>query len=223
MSRIFLQEGELLQHGSQLVSRLFGLADDDDREMPKGEAAERRFYTLEFVNSVLKEIANPPDAFPRLRDGLARMLAFDAIVGSNDRHAQNWGVVVDASGGAMRFSPIFDTARGLFWNIPDEVLEETDLAGKRISFVKDYAERSQPLITVTGRKNDNHFDVIGHVVEGGGPCAQAARHVISSFRPADVEGMLHRDFRHILSRRRLEYLNQLLHFRHGKLRTVCRL
>jgi hypothetical protein len=32
----------------------------------------------------------------RLLDGFARMLAFDALIGANDRHAQNWGVIESA-------------------------------------------------------------------------------------------------------------------------------
>lgn len=53
------------------------------------------------------------------------MLVFDAIVGNNDRHFYNWGVIVDLKGmKPPRFSPVYDTARGLFWNQSEEWIEK---------------------------------------------------------------------------------------------------
>lgn len=48
------------------------------------------------------------------------MLAFDCLIGHNDRHPYNWGVIVPIYKlHAPRFSPVFDTARALFWNVPE--------------------------------------------------------------------------------------------------------
>jgi hypothetical protein len=224
MSRIFLRGGESLIHGVEVVSKLFGLSEEDQRvQLPKTEAAERKFYTFEFVNSVLKEMAIPRDIYPKLRDGLSRMIAFDALVGANDRHAQNWGVIIAPDMTMMRFAPVFDTARGLLWNTSDQVLAGKDRNGERAAYIEEYAGNSRPLITGTGRNKDNHFDVIEYIVQDGGPCAQAVRQVINAWVPKRMTELLHHEFRRILSRRRLEYLDGLLQYRHGKLRTICRL
>ena len=81
----------------------------------------RDLFTLQFVERAVTK------AFPKERDAilgdLVRLLLFDAMVGNNDSHFYNWAVIqpFDKRQRA-RFSPAYDTARGLFWNSSDEQL-----------------------------------------------------------------------------------------------------
>ena len=52
------------------------------------------------------------------------MLTFDAIVGTNDRHPYNWGVIVPVNKNlSPRFAPVYDTSRALFWNSEEGYVE----------------------------------------------------------------------------------------------------
>ncbi len=56
-----------------------------------------------------------------IMEAFVKMLIFDAIVGNNDRHFYNWGVIIDLlEKKAPTFAPVYDTARGLFWNYSEE-------------------------------------------------------------------------------------------------------
>ena len=101
------------------------------------------------------------------------MLVFDALIGSMDRHSQNWGVISKTKGPVTyRFSPIFDTARALLWSLDEEQIER--LAGecesdpdKRLAYEKrlqKYIENARPCMGPE-RKHPkvnecNHFDFI---------------------------------------------------------------
>jgi len=61
-----------------------------------------------------------PESEKRIVKGRVEMLAFDCLIGHNDRHPYNWGIIVPIYKlHAPRFSPVFDTARALFWNVPE--------------------------------------------------------------------------------------------------------
>lgn len=107
LSRQFLNRaaGEQLVHGSQLVARCFEMGEMDlVGEIPKGK--EWQFYTVDLIDDVLGTTARTKNDHERLRGGFARMMTFDALIGANDRHPQNWGVIESAlAQGTLRFSP----------------------------------------------------------------------------------------------------------------------
>ena len=95
------------------------------------------------------------------------MLVFDALIGSMDRHAQNWGVLQQTSlPERFRFAPIFDSARALLWLLPEAKLigyhsHETMLRG--------YVDASKPCIGPPRNhpkvNSCNHFDVVENLME----------------------------------------------------------
>jgi hypothetical protein len=90
--------------------------------------------------------------------GMVKLLAFDAIVGNNDRHPLNWGIIVPlAANRPLRFSPIFDSARGLFWNLDDSQLGK--FIHGRVS-MNAYIRKSRPQIGYDGMIGINHFNLI---------------------------------------------------------------
>jgi len=221
LSRQFLdlRGGEQLVHGSQLVARCFEVQEKDlTREVARGK--EWQFYTVDLVDDILRTFASA-DAHAKLRAAFARMMAFDALIGANDRHAQNWGVIESAvRPGPLRFAPIFDTARGLFWNSHEDQLVAMDERGERDAEVEKYARRSTPLIGFETSKRPNHFDVIEHITADPRFRAPVLQ-VVQSFSPDEMARMLHIRFRRLLSRRRLEWIISLLRLRHATLRRVC--
>ncbi|MFN9368661.1 MAG: hypothetical protein ACK6CT_07815 [Planctomycetia bacterium] len=104
-----------------------------------------------------------PDAADEVVAGFVEMLLFDAIVGNNDRHPANWGVVTSTRTKVRpRFSPIFDTARGLFWNA-DEQFIRARLADPEA--LAAYVAHSRPQVSWDGQNNLNHFDLLRSISE----------------------------------------------------------
>ena len=86
--------------------------------------------------------------------GLVEMLTFDALVGNNDRHPANWGVITPTGGETPpRFSPVFDTARALFWNMSEKKVRDVLNDQPRL---ESYIRRTFPQI------GWNHCDRVGH-------------------------------------------------------------
>ncbi|MDP1728281.1 MAG: S24 family peptidase [Bacteroidota bacterium] len=77
--------------------------------------AARELFTFEFIKDAIRSVY--PNCFETLLIGLVRLLAFDAVVGNNDRHFYNWGII-DFKKNTTKlptFAPIYDSARGLYW------------------------------------------------------------------------------------------------------------
>jgi len=138
LSRYFLKRAEeQLVHGAELVAA-FLQADPEEveRTFGRGSRAEQSFYTVEALLDILRDACRQGE-FVAVRDGFGRMLAFDAIVGANDRHAMNWGVVRNViRSGPLRFSPLFDTARGLFWDHTDAKFRSIDQRDDREGYIR---------------------------------------------------------------------------------------
>jgi hypothetical protein len=229
MSRNFLRRGEqeiksglevvaeYLNSDQEEVTRVFNLND-------KGE--ERRFYTIDFVAVVLRWWSRNEGERRSLVEGFGRMLAFDALVGAPDRHALNWAVLVNLRNpdAPRRFAPIFDTARGLFWDHDDARLRDLVDQGKAQLYIENYANRSRPVFGCQEQDAGdkvNHFRLIEYAVtQLGDDLATPIRQIINSFRHADVHQMLSRRFRRMISPLRLDFISNLLRFRSDRLKIV---
>ncbi len=223
LSRYFLKRSEeQLVHGAELVAA-FLQADPEEveRTFGKGGKAEQTLYTVEALLDVLQDACRHGE-FDAVRDGFGRMLAFDAIVGAKDRHAMNWGVVRNVLKSApLRFSPLFDTARALFWDHSDSKFRTIDQRNDREGYIERYAEKSRPLIGCAGAtrtRQVNHFEVIAVTMKSHSKEFRGSIPVvIRSFDPDATARMLYRDFGRMVSNVRLEYIDELLRFRHRRL------
>jgi hypothetical protein len=83
--------------------------------------------------------------------GFIRMLTHDALIGVQDRHPENWGVVVERGRASVspRFAPLYDSARGLFCDFREDQLDRFFGADGRRKF-DAYVCRSRPLIGFAG-------------------------------------------------------------------------
>lgn len=94
--------------------------------------------------------------------GLAEMVAFDAIVGHNDRHPANWGVVTPfKTNKQARFSPIYDTARALLWNTSEKKLASMRTNRNQL---EAYVRRSQPQIGWDDWPGPDHFQLVSLIL-----------------------------------------------------------
>lgn len=166
LSRYFLRRGhDQLIHGAEIFAGY--LEDAQFVEEIEEEGKARELFTMQFVEKAVGTI------FPIERDyvmhELVRLLLFDALVGNNDRHFYNWGVILDLDGKHnMRFAPVYDTARGLFWNDDDEKIKRRFVSGgtARIdNYLERYCIASRPKLGWEGDSKLNHFSMVRHIVD----------------------------------------------------------
>jgi HipA-like C-terminal domain len=159
------KRGEQLIHGSLLIAHSFTVAPETlDRIQAK---AEQEFYSVDFIRDTILDYCSGDGQ--QVFQSFINMLMFDALIGSQDRHAMNWGVlrpeVADyKSGYNFRLAPLFDSARALLWDLPEGKLLRLD--GDPEALLK-YVKKSKPCI---GPRRDhpkvnncNHFDFISHL------------------------------------------------------------
>jgi hypothetical protein len=157
LSRYFLRPGESLVHGAEIFAG--HLADRDFVEEVERQNQARNVFTFQVVEEAVG--SRFPDQASEILQDFVRLLVFDALIGNNDRHYFNWGVVTDIRGTRPpRFSPVYDTARALFWNSTEAALEGI-VAQKRIEpYIEKYVTQCIPKIGWDGKGDVNHFDLI---------------------------------------------------------------
>lgn len=174
----FQAQDETLIHGSLLFREVFN---DDLASVGKNPWDEQRTYDIELIADLLNQVCG--DAAMELMPRLIEMLVFDALIGSMDRHMQNWGLVATiGEPRRYRFAPIFDSARALLWNYDEDKLK---VLLRSQHALDGYINRSRPKIG-THRKGRamNHFELIEHLVEG---YPVPTREALKRIRPEKVQ------------------------------------
>ncbi len=147
LSRYFLAKNEVMIHGAEICGEyledpIFAKEIADDRQ------ESRVFFNFQFVSKAIFYVFE--EDHERLLLEFVRMLIFDALVGNNDRHFYNWAIIRSVrKRGEPRFAPIYDTARGLFWNWDDEQvirsLKDYHVRGRK---VQNYLEKAFPRVSL---------------------------------------------------------------------------
>lgn len=202
-SRYFLQADDSLVHGAEIVAGY--LEDDDFVTAVAGHPIERDIFTFEVLRTAI-ETRFPTEA-TQIVANFVRMIGFDALVGNQDRHLYNWGIVVHPT--AKRppeFSPIFDTARGLFWNESEDRLSRFDDS----AVLKKYIDGARPLIGCDSAKDPNHFTVVLAIATNDDSLRDVLRSIVSSEKLNYIEQMVDADFGNLLSKKRRSLIKKCL-------------
>ena len=199
LSRYFLQDGqESLVHGLEIFKEYVGpeLADEVARQRN-----EREVYTFQIVCAAMQE--RFPEEFAELMRGFVSMLAFDALVGNNDRHPGNWGVIEPLRRNQpRRFAPIYDTARGLFWQNKNEYVSQ---CLKDPNQLQAYVRKSRPQIGwdgLTNAKRWTHFDLAKHICSEHPEWRELYENVTSSDIETSWRSLCETEFSYLSAARR---------------------
>lgn len=217
LSRYFLDDScERLTHGLDLFRRYL---DEETITAIAKDRREREEYTFQAVEEVLEDWF--PEQAEQLKHDFVALLGFDAFVGNNDRHPMNWGLIVPVAGkGRIRFAPIFDSARGLFWNQSEE---KTARMLRDQNQLKAYIKRSQPQIGWDGWPEEapfNHFTLMSLVVSNRPDLVPALRRFAAPDLVARCEEAIEREFSTILSGQRRRLIVRCLRLRSEELASL---
>jgi hypothetical protein len=162
LTRIFTGSDETLRHGSLVIEDFY----KDEKALERvRRKEEQQFYSIDFVVDLLRMFVG--EDFCKVFPKFAEMLVFDALIGSMDRHVQNWGVLETLKKPARyRFAPIFDSARALLWNSSED---QVALLAKDAKAFRGHLNRAKPCLGPkkhrSGQDSCNHFDFIANLLE----------------------------------------------------------
>ena len=224
LSRNFVVRGQYeLLHGIELVARYFQVNPSEVESAfdLRDRRREQNLYTVGNMLTILESLY--PDDFRVVEEGFFKMLAFDAFIGAPDRHGMNWGVLAPlGDSGPVRFSPIFDTARGLFRECSDADLNKHAKQKGRELFLENYANRSQPIISTGQAQPDNHFSLVKWISVNYPMCRNMMCRVFNAVDLPSIERMLQQRFRRIITQDRIGFIRDLLAIRIERLRQEVR-
>ncbi len=160
-SKIFLQRMEQLNHCSEIYA---GYLNVSENAVLNTKVPQEKF-TVQFTEEVLLRMY--PKVGPQLVRDFCKLLVFDAYVGNTDRHFQNFAVISSIeSTTPPRFSPTYDTARGLWWNFPDQRVK--GIVGRKSNTrdhqIRAYCDRSEPRVGWDGVGKLNHLELLQKLV-----------------------------------------------------------
>jgi len=105
-------------------------------------------YTLENIIQALIEYD--------LDDEFVIIPIFDALIGNQERHCDNWGVIVSKSG-SYRLAPIYDNGASLGFQLKEERIK---LMFKDKNMFTAYNNRSHSLIGIGDKKKPKYTELI---------------------------------------------------------------
>lgn len=210
LSCYFLKKDQSLVHGAEIFAG--HLADEAFVREVEQQKMSRDVFTFQVVEEAIG--SRFPAEAEVILDGFVRMLAFDAIVGNNDRHYFNWGVITDLKGRrSPRFAPIYDTARALFWDGPEAKLAEVDRNKRREAFVQKYVDECMPKTGWDGKTGLNHFALIQTIAKERPRFAPVLSGLCTTNLPERVDQLMGTEFAGLFSHRRHEFVLECLNLR----------
>jgi hypothetical protein len=211
MSKYFLnRQSEQLTHGAEIYELCLGK--ENYAEIADNKA-ERDFFTFQMTREAIK------DAFPGhlegIIEGYVEMLTFDALIGHNDRHPYNWGVVVPIrKARAPRFSPIYDTARALFWNIPEKRVRQMLTDAKQL---ERYVDNCLPPIGWDGEQKVDFFRLIGLIWKNFARYRNSIEKFLPDTSLKQSFQIVEKEFAPLLSAERYKLIKRCLQLRQQRL------
>ncbi len=163
LSKYFLNKNQKLVHGAEICGEHLGDV-DMAKQIAESKSTARDLFTFEFIKEAITAVFS--HCHDHIVQDLVRMITFDALVGNNDRHFYNWGVIDNKkkTHKPLKLAPIYDSARGLLWNFSDENIIATyksHVGGS--NKITNYIEGACPRISIENNKEANHFDLVKYV------------------------------------------------------------
>jgi hypothetical protein len=220
LSKYFLDRGkdEELVHGVQLFQELYDQAAIDD--VIGNEVREQAMFTLQAIRSAFGAhyLEYGPSVEQRLFEALVEMVVHDAMIGVQDRHHANWALIVqrERSGPPPRFSPLYDSARGLFCNESDADLARRFSGPDGQKRLDGYAARSRPLMgwegltPRAGRKYVTHEQLVAAIYRDEPTMRGRIRSMVAAYDWQALRAEIESQLDGMCSRHRLSLILTLL-------------
>lgn len=122
--------------------------------LKQGSLTRPEFYTIKNIKQVLDSLDT------NLFKDFLKIMVFDALVGEQDRHEENWGIEI--TNNKYKISPLYDNGCNLLREFKSEVFAEQFYSNKK-DFAS-YINRSKTLIYKENIKTRyKHFELIEYL------------------------------------------------------------
>ncbi len=217
LSEYFLRSADNLEHGAEIFAGYLSADTKLVDEIEKDRKTVRNFFTFQFAEGAILHRFGHGEEAKKLICDLVRMICFDAITGNNDRHTYNWGIICDLDGKrAPRFAPIYDSARGLFWN--EHELALTRFQGKDgTTKLEKYIQGSMPRIGWESAQDPNHFELAQLLYQTRPDFRSILDAMLTPERERAANDLLEKEFEKLFSVTRYDLIKKCLNLRIQKL------
>lgn len=220
LSRFFLGKNESLVHGAEISGEHINDM-DMAKQIANQKVTSRQLFTFEFISKAMTSKFG--EQAPDLIRQLVKMIIFDGLVGNNDRHFYNWGVITNTKRKSTlpRFAPLYDSARGLLWNSSDDWvvhnLKAMAIGGMKVSH---YIDKACPRISTENDNEINHFGLIAYIKNYSADFAVIVEQLSSVDNQERIIEMLKRDFFGFFIPERCILLEHIIKERFKKVREI---
>ncbi len=223
LSKDFLKKGQRLIHGIEILAEY--LEDKEFVEEINEDKKNRREYlTFDVIEQAIKHVY--PKEESHILTELIKMITFDALAGNNDRHFYNWGVIGDTAKGkktGVVFAPVYDSARGLFWNHTQDRLLKLYKGYKTSSKqVESYLKKSEPRFSCESNPKANHFQLIEFLVKYDNKYKDIVTYLCTEEKENCVYSKLDRHVFSLFSHERKEIMKEILRLRFNIIRGLVK-
>lgn len=212
MSKYFLNNRSVqLTHGAEIYELSIG---KENYSEIRDKKIESEYFSFQMTIEAIKEAF--PEQAERITSGYVEMLTFDALIGHNDRHPYNWGVIVPIhKKGLPRFSPVFDTARALFWNVKEDRIIQMTKDQKQFEV---YIRKCEAPIGWDGERSVDFFRLVGLIWQGFHQFRPNVERFLSQHSLDRSEIMIDEEFGKLMSAERCILIKRCLRLRQQRLR-----
>lgn len=216
LSKYFLdQHNEQLTHGAQIFEQCLGKEEYAELAEKKNES---EYFTFQMVCESIRVSFEEFEI--KLVDGLVEMLAYDCLIGHNDRHPYNWGVIVPIHKvQSPRFSPVFDTARALFWNVPEPRVKQMLSDRKQL---ETYVGKCAPPFSWDNEPDVDFFRLMGLIWKQFDKYKPHIDKFLNETALEQTFRMVDKEFGDLMSTDRRQLIKDCLHLRFRKLEKTIR-
>jgi len=221
LSQDFIKRGKKnLIHGVEILHEYFEDKEFVDK-INEDRKQRRELLTFDVIESAFLYVH--PVQCNELLNELIKLITFDAIVGNNDRHFYNWGVIGDIKhkdNKKVVFAPIYDTARGLLWNkVESKVLQMyKQYKNGSTDQIEAFLTKSKPRFSFEENAKSNHFDLIEHLSIRNVGYKDTIAELLTMEAEKNVILKLKSSISRYISAERLFLMTEILRLRFQKLR-----
>ncbi|MBQ9072151.1 MAG: HipA domain-containing protein [Bacilli bacterium] len=155
------------------------------------------FYTISNIKKTLDNLD------VKLFEDFIRIMIFDALVGEQDRHEENWGIT--KIGNKYKLSPLYDNGDSLLRNFKDIYYAEKYYSGKK-SF-DSYINKSKTIIyKEDNKKQYKHFELIKYLNENYSDIVQKEISNLNKLTDEAIENIVNKIPDELLTKIHKEYI-----------------
>lgn len=218
LSKDFITKEKKLIHGIEILAEYY----EDKQfviEINKDRKKRREYLTFEEVERAIKHVYKKES--DDLLHNLVKMVTFDAILGNNDRHFYNWGVIgnIRKKDSGVVFSPIYDSSRGLLWNKTEDSVKKMYIQSLTDSkIIEGYIQKSKPRMSFEDSPNCNHFDLINYLVKKNDKYRIIVKYLVNLDKQKDILVKMEQELRPFFGKERFSLMKKIIILRFEKLR-----